>query len=98
MFSENIGAFFDTDEFAVTATFTLAGGASVSASVIFNAQTQEIFGDDVLTNEYSIVYPVTSLVGVKAGDNGTVNGVDYRVRDVKLKADGALKVARLAKV
>lgn len=98
MFTEDIGAFFNDAEFAVTATFTPSGGAPVSASVLFNVQTQEIFGDDVLSNEYVIVYPATALAGVKTGDSGTIGGVTYRVRDVKLRADGTLKVARLAKV
>ena len=99
MFSEDIGAFFSQSEFAVQATFTPAGGgASVSASVIFNAQTQDIFGDSVLSDEYTMVYPVGALPGVKSGDNGTVSGVQYRVRDIRLKADGALVVAKLAKI
>lgn len=99
MFSEDIGAFFSQSEFAVQAVFTPAGGgASVSASVIFNAQTQDIFGDSVLSDEYTMVYPVGALPGVKSGDNGTVSGVQYRVRDIRLKADGALVVAKLAKI
>lgn len=98
MFSEDISAFFNGAEFAVQATFTPAGGAPVSALVMFNAQTQDIFGDAVLTNEYSIVYPVTSLVGVKSGDQGTVDGIAFRVRDVRLKADGQLVSATLSKL
>ena len=99
MFAEDIGAFFSTAEFAVTATFTPAdGGAPVSASVLFNAQTQTIFGDDVMTDEYTMVYPATSLATIKSGDRGTVNGVAFQVRDVRLKADGSLKVAKLAKI
>lgn len=99
MFAEDIGAFFDQSEFAVQAVFTpTGGGAPVSASVLFNAQTQDIFGDAVLTDEYSIVYPVTSLVGVKSGDQGTVNGIGYRIRDIRMKADGALVTAKLSKL
>lgn len=98
MFAEDITAFFSQDEFAVQAVFTpSAGGAAVSASVIFNAQTEQLFGDDVLTNEYTITYPATALAGIKAGDSGTVAGVNYRIRDVRLKADGNLKTAKLAK-
>ena len=98
MFSEDISAFFNQSEFAVQAVFTPAGGgAQVSASVLFNAQTNQIFGDDVLTDDYTIVYPVNALPGVKSGDYGTVNGVVYRVRDVRLKADGQLVEAKLSK-
>lgn len=99
MFTEDISAFFSQDEFAVQAVFTpAAGGAPVSASVIFNAQTDAIFGDDVLSNEFTMVYPAVSLQGIKAGDTGTVAGVSYKVREVRLKADGALKIAKLAKL
>lgn len=99
MFTEDIGAFFSQSEFAVQAVFTPAGGgASVSASVIFNAQTQDIFGDSVLTDEYTMVYPASALPGIKSGDNGTVSGVQYRIRDIRLKADGALAIAKLAKL
>lgn len=98
MFTEDIGAFFNGSEFAVTATFAPAGGAPVSAQVIFNAQTQDVFGDAVLSDDFSIVYPATSLVGVKAGDRGTVNGVEYRIRDIRLKGDGKLVTAKLSKI
>lgn len=99
MFTEDMSAFFSEDEFAVYAVFTPAGGgASMSASVIFNVQTQDIFGDSVLSDEYTIAYPTTSLQGLASGDSGYVNGVQYRVRDVRLKADGALVIAKLARV
>lgn len=99
MFTEDIGAFFNQSEFAVQAAFTPTGGGTpVSASVIFNAQTQDIFGDAVLTDEYTMVYPATALPGIKAGDTGTVSGVQYRIRDIRLKSDGALVIAKLSKV
>ena len=99
MFTEDIGAFFSQSEFAVQAVFTPAGGgAPVSAAVIFSAQTQDIFGDSVLTDEYTMVYPASALPGIKSGDNGTVSGVQYRVRDIRLKSDGALVIAKLAKL
>lgn len=99
MFAEDMSAFFSTSEMAVQAVFTPAeGGAPVSAAVIFKANTQDIFTGDVLSDEYSIVYPAGALSGVTAGDYGTVNGVRYRVRDVRVKGDGALIEAKLAKV
>jgi hypothetical protein len=99
MFSEDIGAFFSESEFAVSAAFTPStGGALVSASVIFNAESVEIFGGDALSNEYTMIYPAAALAGIKEGDSGTVNGVNYAIRDVRLKADGNLKIAKLAKI
>lgn len=99
MFTEDLTAFFSQSEFAVQAVFTPSGGgAAVSASVIFNAETQDMFGDSVLSNEYTIVYSASDLPGIKSGDTGTVAGVQYRIRDIRLKGDGALVTAKLAKV
>ena len=98
MFTEDMTPFFSQSEFAVNATFTVSGGSSVSASVLFDAQTQDIFGDAALSDEYTITFPAASLPGLRSGDSGTVNGVQYRVRDVRLKSDGMLKTAKLAKV
>ena len=98
MFTEDMSAFFNQSEFAVQAAFTLSGGGNVSASVLFNAQTQDIFGDAALSDEYTITYPASALPGLRSGDSGTVNGVQYRVRDVRLKSDGALVTAKLSKV
>ena len=97
MFAEDMAAFFSGSEFAVAATFTPAAGAPVSASVIFNAQTQDVFGDSVLSDEYTIVYATGQLPGIASGDYGTVDGVRYRVRDVRLKTDGKLTVTKLSK-
>lgn len=97
MFAEDMTAFFSGSEFAVTATFTPAVGAPVSANVIFNAATQSDFSDSVLSDEYTMVYPTGALPGVKSGDYGTVDGVRYRVRDMRLKTDGKLTVTKLSK-
>lgn len=97
MFAEDMTVFFQQSEFAVEASFTTASGV-VSASVLYDVQTEQIFGDDVLTDEHVITYSFDTLQGLKAGDYGTVNGVQYRVRDIRLKDDGHLLQAKLAKV
>lgn len=99
-FAEDLSAFFDTvGGFAVTAAFTPSGGgAQVSASVIFDSPTEDILGGDGLSNEYSITYPADSLPGIKSNATGTVDGVSYKVREVKLLDDGKLKRAMLSKV
>lgn len=98
-FAEDMTAFFSTAEFAVSATFTPAGGgASVSASVILDAPTEDILGGDGLSDEYAITYAATDLVGIKSGATGTINAVAYKVREVKLLDDGKLKRASLSKV
>jgi hypothetical protein len=98
MFDEDMSAFFNSGEFAVVASFTPAGGSPVSANVLLDTKTQDIFGDDVLSNEYVITFPKNSLPGVRKGDTGTVDGVSYKVREVKFISDGSLKTALLTKV
>jgi len=94
-----MAAFFSTAEFAVTATFTPAGGgASVSASVILDAPTEDILGGDGLSDEYAITYAVTDLPGIKSNATGTIGGISYKVREVRLLDDGKLKRAKLSKV
>lgn len=98
-FAEDMTAFFSTAEFAVTATFTPAGGGgSVSASVIFDVPTEDILGGDGLSDEYAITYATTDLAGIKANATGTINGVNFKVREVRLLDDGKLKRAKLSKV
>lgn len=99
-FAEDLTVFFDQQGgFAVQASFTPAGGGTqVSASVIFDSPTEDILGGDGLSDEYSITYPSTSLPGIKGNATGTVDGVSYKVREVKLLDDGKLKRAMLSKV
>ena len=97
-FTEDMAAFFNTAEFAVVAVFTPAGGAQQQASVIFDAPTESILGDDQLSDEYAIMYPATDLPGVRAGDTGVIGGKQYKVREVRALDDGALKRARLSRL
>lgn len=98
-FAEDMSVFFDTAGFAVSATFTpSAGGAAQTASVILDSPTEEVFGGEGLSNEYLITYPTSSLVGIRKGDTGVIEGITYRVREVRLLDDGKLKTATLSKV
>lgn len=99
-FAEDLSVFFDTaGGFAVSATFTpYGGGAQVSASVIFDTPTEDILGGDGLSDEYAITYQATDLPGIKSNATGTIAGVAYKVREVKLLDDGKLKRAMLSKV
>lgn len=99
MFTEDMNVFFDAAVFAVTASFTPSGGGAVqSAAVIFDAITADVLDGDSLSDEFTITYPASDLLGVRAGDYGTIEGVSYRVREIMLTADGKLKMARLSKV
>lgn len=95
---EDMSVFFDTAEFSVSATFVPVGKAPQTASVIFDSPTEALFANDALSDDYSIHYPITELVSVRSGDVGTIAGVQYRVRDVRLIGDGKIKRATLSRV
>lgn len=97
-FAEDMSVFFDAAGFAVSATFVPLGKAPQTANVLFDAPTEPVFGNDVLSDDFTIQYPATELVSVRAGDTGTIAGVQYRVRDVRLLDDGKIKQAKLSKV
>lgn len=100
MFAEDLSVFFSADEFALEATFTpSAGGADETAHVIFNSPTEDVFGGDTRSHEYEMKYPATSLPSIRKGDTGTIEGVQYKLRETpRMIADGRLKSAKLAKV
>ena len=98
-FNEDMSVFFSDDEFAVVATFVPStGGAAQSAAVIFDVPTETTLGGEVLTDEPAITYPATELPSIRAGDNGVIEGVQYRVREVMRIQDGKLKMARLMRL
>jgi hypothetical protein len=98
-FSEDMSVFFNAAEFALQASFVPSGGgAAQTANVILDAPTEPVFGGEVLSDDYMMTYPKTSLPGVRKGDVGTVGGVQYRVREVRQAGDGLVKTATLTKV
>jgi hypothetical protein len=97
-FAEDMSVFFDAAGFAVSATFVPeAGGAAQTASVIFDAPTEQVFGGEALSNEYLITYAATDLPDIRKGDRGVIQGVTYKVREIRLLDDGKLKTALLTK-
>ena len=89
---EDLTVFLDDDDFAVGATF----GAE-TANVLLDKPTGEVLGGEMLSTEYAIIYRAEDLTAVIKGSTGTVDGVSYRVREVTLVDDGALKRATLSK-
>lgn len=74
-----------------------AGGATQTAQARFYTPDQVLL--DVMTPEYSIVYPSSQLVGLKSGEAITVAGVSYTVKEKPKKTgDGTLTRAPLSKV
>lgn len=95
-FSENLTAFFS--DFAVSATFTPAAGPDETANVILDTPTETLMDGRVQYTEYMIYYPATALPNIKGGDYGVIDGVQYRVREIRLIDDGKIKSAVLTVV
>ena len=89
-FSEDLGAFFSADDFAVDVTWGVQ-----TATGILNAPDETAGG--ALSREYLLIYPVTKLVGLTTGQTLTVDGSAYTVRDVRATDDGKIMNATLSK-
>lgn len=92
--SEDFAQFFDTDGFAVTATF----GAQ-TAQVILDAPGESLLGDRIASSDYSITYRADQFnaPSLKNGDSLTVDGANYKVRSLNTLDDGKLMRAWLSK-
>jgi hypothetical protein len=98
-FTEDLSVFFSTAGFAVEATFVPAsGGAAQSAQVIFDSPTESVMSGDSFSNEYSIMYQASQMPAVRKGDRGVVDGVTYKIREVRLMDDGRIKQAILTRL
>ena len=103
-FAEDMSVFFDAAGFAVSATFVpSSGGAAQTATVIFDMPTEEMLGADSVSVEYSMMYAHDQLTSIKKGDRGVIEGVQYRIRDIRPLsdngiADGRVKIAKLTKI
>lgn len=97
-FTEDMSVFFNTAEFAVQATFSPSGGgAQESALVILDAPSEPVLGGDSMSTEYAIQYSATDLPSIKRGDSGFVDGIAYKVREVRTIDDGRIKRAMLSR-
>lgn len=97
-FTEDLGAFFSTTDFAATATWTpSAGGPQQTAQVIVDAPDEESISGRVLSREYAINYRADQFVGLKGGETVTVDALSHIVREVAALADGKVVRATLRK-
>lgn len=99
MFAEQLADFFATEDFAVPATWTPStGGAQQCAKVLFDSPDDTVLGNAVMSTEYEITMRAIDFLGLKTGETIAVAGTNYKVREVRLLDDGALKQASLSKV
>ena len=88
-FVENLGAFFNQDDFAVTAILKLEdGGATRSISAIFNTPTQsiEIYNTAIETDNPFLMCRTSDLSGVRNKQKVVVEGKTFTIE--KISADG----------
>lgn len=97
-FTEDMAAFFSTDEFAVQAVITKADSTVLTVKVIFNTVTEELWGSENLSDEYTITVATNDVPGVRSGDAVVIDGVNYKIRFIQLVSDGYLKKAKLARM
>jgi hypothetical protein len=98
-FTERLQDFFAVEDFAIVALWTpSAGGAQQSANVIYDSPDQGIWGDTVMTTEYAITMRAADFPGLKGGETIIAAGATFKVRELRLLDDGALKRATLSKV
>lgn len=92
MIAEDMGAFFNTADLAVSATI-VTGTSTATAAVFCDTPSQSVLGGNVLVDDTSIVAP--SSVSLARGSTVTVNGGNYTVLSVEKLDDGALQRALL---
>lgn len=94
-FDEDIGQFFDTDEFAIPAVFTRAGAPVVTAAVNFNdpSKAVNVYNDtDVEEPVPFLLAPAATLAPVKRKDAVAVNGTDYIVERIHPDGTGMVLI------
>lgn len=92
-FAEDMSAFFNTDEFAVVGVRN-----GVSANVLLDMPTVDVLDERVSSNDYNVTFPASVWAGIARGEQITVDGVAYKVREIKLLDDGKIKQLLVSKV
>lgn len=90
MIEEDLSVFFDADAgFAVTATWTPAGGPQQSAAVILDEPSFEAL--DVVGEDPTLLMPTDTFAGIAEGDTIQIGANDFVVRVPRQIGDGRLK-------
>jgi hypothetical protein len=94
----DLAAFFDADEFAVTATWHPSDFSdSQSALVILDSPDEDILGGMGQSTEYRIQYAAGQLAGLKRGEELVIGAYSYDVREVRAIDDGQVVEASLSR-
>jgi hypothetical protein len=93
MMQEDWAAFFNPAEFCVLAAFN---GEVIS--LLLDAADQDIFGGGQQSTEYTAQYPTGAWLGIKNGNEISIDAVPYRVREVMKIEDGKITKLTLEKL
>lgn len=92
-FTEDLSAFFNANDFAVTAVV-----GATTGKVLLDVNDQVQLGEGrVINTEYKMTYQ-TSVFTLARSTTLTVDGVSYKVNHVEKFGDGKLSYAYLTKV
>ena len=88
-FTENLDQFFSTDDFGVTAIFTLSNSTTRSVNVIFDTPTQSIniYETEIEADAPFLRCKTADVAGIKTNDTVVISGTSYTVKK-KTQDDG----------
>lgn len=93
-FTEDLDVFFDTDAFAVEATYRAGGsGPLVTKAVIFDRAHLETLG--ISDANPVALGKATDFATADSTDTLAINGTTYRISDIQPQDDGATVLLQL---
>jgi len=92
VFTEDLTAFFDTDDFAIAATLQ---GSATAVNVIFDAAHLEALG--VSSANPAAMVKASDVSDADIGKTLTIDAVVYTIRDRQPWDDGATVLLQLSK-
>ena len=85
-FTEDLGEFFDTDDFAITATWRPDGDVSTTITGIFDNQFVDGVGDgevEIEDQRPTFLVPTADITDMAQGDRIIISGTYYRVAGIQ---------------
>lgn len=91
-FTEDIDAFFDTDDFATAATYTPDGGSPSTVKGIFDDEYFDEVGGSVGIegSQPRFMCKLEDVSDVSQGDALSVNGISYQIVNVQKDGTGVV--------
>lgn len=93
--SDDLVYFFNTSDFAVTAT--LFGGSTIDVLFYENYLDQEVFDHEIETYAPYVRCKTSDVTSVVHGTILTINAINYKVAEIQKQDDGLETILILAK-